>query len=246
MHKASTYLLFIVFMASSFAAQAQQELPKYVINTDIIYDAEDIPMVGIERFYIKNNHLMSWHVDAEYQFHYNNQFGVIFNQGDVVSIGVYQGPGVKVGFSSYTKWHNRKWINYFSPALGIKYLWYDSLEVRTDEHSWMNDAYRIQSEKALALIPQIYIGQKRAFGSFLFDYYFGLQLPFKFRNKRVYREADNFNVPNFNVPYTTNQVIATPDLVFGIKLGYVKRAKHAKPHDEPEEKNTDENEKDNE
>jgi len=110
----------------------------------------------------------------------------------------------------------------------------------------MNTAYRIQSEKAVALIPQIYIGQKCAFGSFLFDYYFGLQLPIKFRNKTVYREADNFNVPNLNVPYTINQVISSPDLVFGIKLGYVKRAKHARPKDEPEEKDTDEKEKDNE
>lgn len=246
MHRLGKYIVLVLSLASSYAAKAQLNIPQYIISTDAIYDAENIPMLGIERFYMKNNHLMSWHVDAEYQFHYSNKFGVIFNQGDVVSIGVYQGPGVKAGFSSYTKWHNRKWINYFSPTLGIKYLWYDSLEVRTDEHNWMNDAYRIQSEKAIALIPQIYVGQKRAFGNFLFDYYFGFQLPVKFRNKTVYREADNYHVPNLNVPYTTNQISAAPDIMFGIKLGYVRKAKLATPRDEPEEKNTDEPEKEKE
>jgi len=97
MHRLNKYVLFLLLQICTLASNAQTEPPKYCITTDVIYDAEDIPMIGVERFYIKNNHLMSWHVDAEYQFHYNNQFGVIFNQGDVVSIGVYQGPGVKVG-----------------------------------------------------------------------------------------------------------------------------------------------------
>ena len=189
---------------------------------------------------------MSWHVDAEYQFHYNNQFGVIFNQGDVVSIGVYQGPGVKVGLSSFAKWHNRKWLNYVSYTLGVKYLWYDSLLVRTDQNNWMNTAYRVQSEKALAVVPQVYIGQKRAFGHFIFDYYLGLQLSVKFRDKTVYREADNFNVPDLNVPYTINQVLAAPDLVFGIKLGYVKNVTHPKVKDEQEDKKNDETEQEKE
>ena len=233
MLKLNRYVLFILLLTCCFAANAQQKVLKYAITTDIAYDAESIPMIGIERFYLRNSRLMSWHIDAEYQLHYNNEFGVIFNQGDDISIGVYQGPGIKAGISTFSKWHNRKWLNYCSYTLGIKYLWYDSLYVNTDQHSWLNPAYRQQSEKAVALVPQIYWGQKRAFGSFLFDYYFGVQLSVKFREKTIYRETDNYNVSNPDVPYTARQVSAAPDLVLGIKLGYVRKL--ATPAAKPEE-----------
>ena len=213
--------LFYWILLYSSTLMAQNKIPYYFINTDLVYAAELIPTAGLEHFFMKGDHLRSWHIDAGYQFHYSDQFGVILSQGDVLSIGVYQGPVVKLGYSYFTNWRNRKWINYFSPGLGIKYLWYAPIKVYTGD-GILDPGYRIQSEKCISLAPQIYFGQKRTWNHFCFDYYCGLQIPVKFRDKIISHEVDNTGVTNPNVPYTTYQVSAAGDIVFGIKLGYVR------------------------
>lgn len=216
------HILFItLFLTAGNAAKAQTRIPYYFISADIAYTAEGIPMVGMERFFLLHDKLKSWHVDVDYQFHYHDQFGILFNKGDVVSIGVYQGPGVKVGYTSFTKWKKKKWKNYYSPSLGIKYLWYDRMDVDYDQSgSLFNSDFRSQSEKCVALIPQIYLGQKRFIGHFGIDYYFGVQIPIKFREKTIYYEDKN---PTAIVPYNIYQVTPAFDLVLGLKFGYIKK-----------------------
>ena len=220
-----------LFMAVS--TYAQDKMPLYSINADLVYAAECIPMVGVERFFVKNDQVRSWHIDLDYQFHYNDQFGILFNRGDDISLGVYQGPGTKIGYTYFTKWKNRKWKNYFSPTLGIKYLWYDKTVVNTDQEASIlsPQVIRLQSEQCVALIPQFYIGQKRYSRHICYDYYFGVQVPVKFRDKTIYSDE---NDPSRSFPYKTFQVTPAFDLVFGIKLGYIK-LKALKPEKEEEE-----------
>ena len=219
MFRPNKIALFCWMLLYSGTIIAQSRIPYYFINTDIVYAAELIPTVGFEHFFMKRDHLRSWHIDAGYQFHYNDQFGFIISPGDVISIGVYQGPVVKLGYSYFTNWRNKKWINYSSPSLGIKYLWYNHAEVSTGD-GFLDPGYRIQSEKCISLVPQVYFGQKRTWNHFCLDYYCGLQIPVKFRDKIISHEVDNSGVTNPNVPYTTYQVSASGDIVFGLKLGY--------------------------
>ncbi len=212
----------IVLLAFALQVNAQRRIPSYVISADVVYSAEFIPMLGGEFFSLQNNRLQSWHIEGGYQIKYNDQFNILFNQGDDISLGVYQGPVAKIGYSFYTKWRNRKWKNYYSPTLGLKYLWYDSMRVNTDQN-WMNPAFRIQSEKCIALIPQFYWGQKRYSNHICFDYYFGFQLPVKFRDKEIYRGMDNYNVSITDKPFEQWQITAVPNIVFGIKIGFIQK-----------------------
>lgn len=213
-----TIALCIFIGASSLSAQSL--MPNYFINADIGYAFQKIPMLGVEHFVIKNDHVRSWHLDIAYQFHYKESFGIKNNKNDYVSVGVYRGPGIKLGYTFYTRWVDRKWKNYISPTLGIKYLQYDKLQVNIDP-IYPNPAFRIQSEECLALVPQFYFGQKR-FGKHLcLDYYVGAQLPVKFRNKRVYYEQNNLMVANPDVPYNRFEIAMLPDIVVGIKVGFI-------------------------
>ena len=223
----------------SLRVEAQISAPDYFVSNDLVYDAELIPTVSFEKFYEKHNQHRRWHFDAGFQVSYSDKFGIIFNNGDVVSIGVYQGPVAKFGYNYYKKWNDRKWNLYISPTLGIKYIYYEPLKVWTDPN-WLNSAYRIQSEKCISLVPQFYFGKKRIWSHFCFEYYFGAQLPVKFRDKIIYQEADNYGRQNLNVPYTSYQVIASPDLVFGIKLGYIAyKSIHQQEEERPDAESED-------
>ena len=225
-------MLFTCLFIYSIAMDAQVQLPSFTITTDIIYDAELIPTIGAEHFFLNNDKLRSWHIDVGYQTHYNDQFGIIFNRGDNLTIGVYQGPVTKIGYTWFTRWRKKKWYNYFSPTMGLKYLWYSPLKLFTDPNI-LNSANDVQSEKCIELVPQAYFGQKRFWGSFCFDYYFGFQVPIKFRDKTIISQADNYGNVNPNVPYTVYQVSPCIDLVFGIKLGYIKKTKLAVEKEDP-------------
>ncbi len=213
--------IIIALLFGTLSIHAQSKMPNYFINADIGYAVQKMPMLGVEWFSIKNNHMRSWHVDLEYQYHYNDKFGIKKNKFDFVSVGVYQGPGVKVGYTFFTKWVDRKWKNYFSPTLGVKYLWYDKMQVNTDPVI-PNPSFRLQSEKCLALVPQFYIGQKRYSKHICFDYYIGAQASVKFRDKKVYYEQNEFALANPKAPYNYFQIAMVPNFVFGVKLGYIK------------------------
>ena len=231
-------LLGLLLLTAPVSVRAQVS-PCYFINADVVYAAEYIPMLGFERFFTNRERWRSWHVDAMYQIHYNGHFGILFNRGDNVSIGVYQGPGVKLGYTYYTRWYNRKWKNYYSPTLGIKYLWYDKMDVNTGQNSSILSvaAWRSQSEKCVAAIPQFYIGQKRDSKYLCFDYYFGLQAPVKFRNKTIYSDDNN---PGGKFPNLTHQVSGAVDLVVGVKVGYIRKKTTVTPEENTEQDSSDE------
>ena len=229
-------LCFLLFLLPNYLAKGQQAMiPNYFISADLVYAAELIPMLGFERFFMKKEQIRSWHVDLDYQLHYSDKFGLLFNTGDQVSIGVYQGPGAKVGYTYYTKWRNRKWKNYLSPTLGIKYLWYDNVKVNTnhDVDILAPATWRLQSERCVALVPQIYVGQKRDKKHFCFDYYAGLQLPVKFRNKTIYSDQGD---PTAQFPHTVHETTPMLDVVFGIKIGYIRMKPQPSEGDNEEEK----------
>lgn len=223
--KQTLLILIALFSACTFFAQdstgVKHKQPQYFINTDLVYDIESIPTIGYERFFEHKGRLRSWKIDAGYQVHYNDSFGVVFSNGDKISVGVYQGPVARVGYSVYSNRHRKKWRNYLAPALGIKYLWYDKEYVHTGRH-FMDGSFRIQSEQCTAIVPQLVVGAKHINKHFCADFYAGIQLPVKVRTITVYEERDNHGHENPQVPYTksmTNTVIAP---VLGIKLGYIK------------------------
>ena len=198
-----------------------QNVPHHYISTDLVYDVESIPTIGYEKFFVRHNRMKSLQVDLAYQFHYSNQYGVALSHGDKISVGVYQGPFAKFGYNIYSHSHRKHWMNYCAPALVMKYLWYDMIGIKTGKNS--NDlSYRIQSEKCVATVPEFTIGAKRTNKHFCADFYCGLQLPFKIRDKTVYQEYNNQLIPNPNVPYTYTQGTFSVAPVVGIKLGYIK------------------------
>jgi len=220
--------ILIVFTILSCRCYAQEKVPVRYISTDVVYDAESIPNLGYERFFVKKDKLRSWRVSAAYQVHYSNQFGVVTSHGDRISIGVYQGPALDFARTIYSARHRNKWNNYFSYGLGLKYLWYDSVQVNTSKNNATELAYRIQAEKCYAGVPQFAIGAKRIKGDFCADFYIGLQVPVKYRYKTIYYEQDNNTYVNPDVPYNKTQVMVEPGLLVGIKLGFIKmkRADH--------------------
>ncbi|MCW3123600.1 MAG: hypothetical protein JWQ38_3092 [Flavipsychrobacter sp.] len=199
----------------------QSKINSYFINTDLVYDIESIPTVGYEHFFMRKDKMNSWRVDVGYQIHYSDSFGVVQSHGDRISIGVYQGPVAKFGYSIYSNRQRRKWRNYFSPALGVKYLWYDKEYVHTGKR-FRESSFRIQSEQCLVAIPQFTIGSKHTNKHFCADFYVGLQLPIKSRAITVYQEQDNLGHESLQVPYEKNTMTVTLAPVLGIKLGYIK------------------------
>jgi hypothetical protein len=194
---------------------------KYYINTDLVYNVVSIPMIGYERFYYSKKKLRSWRVDVAYQMHYNQQFGMVYAHGDKVSIGVYEGPAIRLGYDIYYKKHRKNWLNYCSYGVGAKYLWYNREKVNTAKRQ-PDNSYRIQSEQCPVIVPQLAIGAKRINKHFCSDFYVGLQLPLKFRNKTIFEESDNRGRLNTNVPYTNTQFTVAIAPVLGIKIGYIK------------------------
>jgi hypothetical protein len=195
--------------------------PGYFISTDFVYDVVSIPTINYERFFIKKHRLRSLQADLGYQVHYSNQFGIATSHGDKVTIGVYEGPAAKIGYSVYTHKRTRRWSNYYSPALGLKYLWYNNIQDNIGKK--LSGAYRIQSEQCAAAIPQFSVGAKRANKHFCADFYVGLQLPVKFRDKTISSETNAQGVPNMNVPYNSNVMTITPAPLAGIRLGYLNK-----------------------
>jgi len=199
-----------------------QSVPHYFINTDLVYDVESIPTAGFEHFFIRKNKLKSWQIDLSYQVHYNDQFATpALSHGDRVSIGVYQGPVVKYGYTIFSRKHRKHWLNYMSPALGLKYLWYDNEQVNTGKRR-TDPSFRIQSEKCYAAVPQFTVGAKHTNKWFCADFYAGLQLPVKLRDKTIYVDDNSLGIPNPNVPYTNNHASVAIAPILGIRLGYIK------------------------
>ncbi len=222
-------IVLVFFVVLAGRAVGQDAAPWRYYATDIVYDAEAIPNVSFEQFFMMKNKLKSWKIGAYYQMHNSNQFGMATSHGDRVSIGVYQGPGLRFSYLSYRPQHHKNRINYFNYGMGVKYLWYDSIQVNTGRHT-TDQAYRIQSEKCLAVIPQIAYGSKHMRKQFCADFYIGLQFPVKFRDKTVYFDQSSYNVVNPNVPYHRNQVTVAPALLAGINLGLIKyNSKQKKP-----------------
>ncbi len=224
-------LLILSFLVLPGRLQAQDTTSKkqvpdvYYINTNLVNDIESIPTIGFEKFFIHGTRLYSWVADAGYQVHYSSQFGVATSHGDKISVGVYQGPGIKGGLNIYSHRHRKHWLNYIEPSLGVKYLWYDSLRVNTGKNT-MDQGYRIQSEKCMAVVPQFVIGAKHINGAFCADFFAGLQFPVKLRYKTIYYEQSNNGIENVNVPYKSNVGDILPCVVLGIKLGYLKVRKN--------------------
>jgi hypothetical protein len=223
-----TILSFVVLTAQCYAQDTatRKKLPVYVISTNLVNDIESIPTIDFERFFTDRGRLKSWLIDFSYQIHYSDQFGVAAPHGDNISVGVYQGPAVKGGIDIYSRHRRRHWLNYYQPALGLKYLWYDDLRVNTGPTT-VNQAYRIQSEKSFVTVPQFAVGAKHFSRSgFCADFFAGLQLPIKFRYKTVYYEQNGNGVENPNVPYKTANIDVLPAPVIGIKLGYMRTLKN--------------------
>jgi hypothetical protein len=226
--KKTLLILFIVLTACRASAQHKvfvdsvpKVVPHYFISTDIVYDAESIPVICFEKFFVTNNRLKSWQIDAGYQMHYSNQFGIALSHGDNISAGVYQGPAVKFGYNIYSHRHRKNWMNYCSPVLGVKYLWYNDEQVNTGKRS-SDPSYRVQSEQCVAAVPGFQIGAKHTDRYFCADFYVGLQTPVKFRDKTIYQQYNSQLVPDPNVPYNANQVTFAIAPVFGIRLGLIK------------------------
>ncbi len=209
-------------MPAPVQPQASVPLPPvHYISTDLVYDIESIPTVSYERFFVRKGKLRSWRVGVAYQVHYSNQFGIVTSHGDKISVGVYQGPVAQLGYSFYKR-HNRKhWMNYLSPGLDIKYLWYDDIKVNTGKRL-MDESYRIQSEHCMAEVPQLIVGAKHTNKHFCADFYAGLQFPIKQRDKTIYTDVNNNGFANPNVPYTSDHMLFAVAPVLGIKLGYIK------------------------
>jgi hypothetical protein len=219
-------ILFCLCRVSTATAQEKPvsdnqvtEIPASYISTDFVYDVESIPTVGYEKFTLNNGKLRGWRVDLSYQLHYSDQFGIVFSHGDRISVGVYQGPAVRIGRDIYTR-IKRNRMNYFTYGLGIKYLWYNTERVNTGKRK-EDPAYRVQSEHCFAAIPQFAIGTKRNNKRFCADFYAGLQLPVKLRDKTVYMEQNSHGTVNLNVPYNMNVTTFAIAPLVGIKLGYL-------------------------
>ena len=217
-------ICFLAFSGQWLHAQdatPERKIHDYYLFTDVVYDIESIPNIGYEHFFLRHNKLKSWQASIAYQVHFNDQFGFVFSHGDRISIGVYQGPVARFGYCFYKTGRRRNWLKYYAPGLGLKYLWYDNERVNTGKR--MTDkAYRVQSEHCLALVPQFVIGAKRANKHFCADFYFGLQMPIKFREKTVSLEQDSYGHTNPHVPYHIGHVGMFPAPIFGIKLGLLK------------------------
>jgi hypothetical protein len=159
---------------------------------------------------------------VSYQIHYNDQFSTPpLAHGDRVSVGVYQGPAAKFGYGIYSRKHRKNWKNYLCPALCFKYLWYDKELVNTGRLR-TDPSHRIQSEQCYVIMPQVTVGAKHTNKWFCADFFAGLQLPVKQRDKTIYEEENNAGIPNPSVPYTSNHITVGIAPVFGIRLGWVK------------------------
>ncbi len=222
MKKLLTILLIAIVGIRALAQDTAIDINKlkYYANTDLVYDVESIPMVGYEHFFITNKKLHSWRIDAAYQMHYNDQFGMVYAHGDKVSIGVYEGPSARFSYQVYYKKHRKHWLNYFSYGLGMKYLWYDKTKVNTAKRM-PDESYRIQSENCPVFVPQLAIGAKRINKHFCSDFYVGLQFPMKLRDKIVYEECDSRGHYNNKVPYSNTQFTFAIAPLVGIKIGYI-------------------------
>ena len=220
--------LLLVLMAIVCRCSAQDHVPEHYIYTDMVFDAESIPNIGYEHFFVSNKRLKGWRIDLAYQVHYNDSFGIVTSHGDRVSVGVYQGPAAKFGYTLYRLKHGKSWSHYFTPGLGLKYLWYDSIKVNTGKRTTA-DAYRIQSEKCIAGVPQFAVGSKHTKKSFCADFFIGLQFPVKERYKNVYYDQINATTVIPTVPFKLNQFMVEPGLLAGINLGFIKMKKEVKP-----------------
>jgi len=227
MKKVFVVLVMLVITTSLSAKERVEQdsipknIPHHFLCTDLVYDVESIPNIGYEHFFVRNNRLKSWQLSIGYQMHYSDSFGVLLSHGDKISIGVYQGPAVKYSYLLYSRKHKKHWQNYFAPALCVKYLWYDDEYVKTGKKRY-DPSYRIQSEKCYAAVPQFFVGAKRRNKWFCADFFAGVQLPVKLRDKTITQEGNGYGMQNPYVPYTSNPVSMAIAPVFGIKLGYIK------------------------
>jgi len=213
--------LFIFTIAIVCKSFAQDFVPNHYIYSDGVLDVESIPNIGYEHFFKHKPRIKSWRVDLAYQVHYSNQFGIVASHGDKISAGVYQGPAAKFGYCHYKNKNRKNWHNYFSPSLDVKYLWYDSMQVNTGKRT-TTDAFRIQSEKCYAAVPQFAIGAKHIKDWFCADFFIGLQFPVKDRLKTVYWDQSSAISVNTNVPYKSSPVTVQPGILAGITLGFIK------------------------
>jgi hypothetical protein len=115
----------------------------------------------------------------------------------------------------------KTWLNYYAYSVALKYLWYDSKRVNTG-HRLSDVAYRIQSEQCMAAVPQFVIGSKRANKHFCADFYCGLQVHIKQRDKTIELEQNSNGTVNLHVPYTSDHLTIAPAPVAGIRLGYIR------------------------
>ena len=215
------FYITVVLIASVFWSYAQEHIPAYYLSTDLVYDAESIPNIGYEQFFTQNSKIKSWRINLAYQVHYNDSFGIVASHGDRISCGVYQGPALKFAYTTYKKKHKKNWNNYIAYGLGMKYLWYDNITVKTGKRNNMQ-AYRIQSEKCIDAVPQIALGTKHSKGQFCADFYIGLQFPVKDRYKTIYYDQESATNINPNVPYKSSQFMVEPALLVGINIGIIK------------------------
>ena len=193
---------------------------QHYLSTDLVLDAESIPNLGYEHFFSWREKLRSWRFNVAYQVHYNDSFGIMTSRGDKVSIGVFQGPALRLGYSVYKQRNRKFWHNYFSVGLGMKYLFYDKVAVLTGKKK-TEFAYKIQSENCLAVVPQVFIGSKHYKSKWCTDFFIGVQLHIKDRLKTIYYDQSSFSNVNANVPYSTEQLTVVPSLLVGINFGLV-------------------------
>lgn len=223
MNKTLLIFLLSICPVALFAQQtATAAIPDYYVNTDLVYDVTSIPKVGVEKFFTSHNRLKSFQLDLAYQVHYSDQFGIVTSHGDRISVGVYQGPVLRTGYVLYKKTQKKKdWYKYYSPAISFKYLWYGTEQVNTGRRK-QDPAFRMQSENCIAVVPQFIIGGKRTYKNFCADFYAGIQVHLKFRDKTITYEQNSQGFPRPDCPYNINVVNFAPAPVFGIKLGYMK------------------------
>ncbi|PZF74943.1 hypothetical protein [Taibaiella soli] len=236
------WLLAILVLSFSLESFSQIVVPKEYYAFDLTKATLGMPTISYERFlHTKGKTIHSLQISVGYQFHFNNsfgapgkhQFGITKKHGnendgysDDVSLGVYQGPVARIGYTFGKMTEYKHVLMYFSPGMGFKYQWYDDAKVynhhnSTDSPEYPYD-YRIQDGNAIMLIPQAIAGMKKMLGNFCVDIYAGLQANIKFRTRTVdYWQTSNTNVMP-GTPFQEKDMNVSPGVTVGIKVGYVR------------------------
>ena len=237
------FLLSALLLFSILGTRAQTLDFRNAYFIDMLNSMMLTPSIGYERYYDTSERPKSLIFTLSYNIAMSKEMGILIPPSsdrtgmEMSETGfqddwyghIFQGPGIKVNFSSGKS--RRGNIGYFAPGLGLKMLWYNDVTVLSDyyygdSYYGLPKNYRVQSEFTPTLIPELTFGKKWIKKRMFFDGFVGLRCSILFRNKNiseqvVYDYGTMGKIETVTHPGYVFEVTPKPWFALGLRLGFV-------------------------